>query len=132
MSSLRDLVAINLILFLVLGVMPPVLAQDHVVDEGLFRDELVEASMERERNVKRVGEFFSSPQVARILGKLDCLGLEKISEVVPSLTDQELAYFSNQIGELDEEVEAGELTNQQLTYIVIALATAVIVLIIVR
>jgi len=129
---MRGLMAVNLILCLVLGVVPPVLAQDHVIEEGSFRDALIEASNERERNVKKVREFFSSPQVSEILGGFDCLGLEKLTEVVPSLSDQELASLANQLGELDEEVEAGALTNEQLTYIVIALATAVIVLIIVH
>jgi len=132
MDRLRGILRITLILFLGLNFVPSALAQDHIVNETLLKDSLVDAAHEREINARKVGEFFSSPQVGNVLGRFDFLGLERIEEAVPILSDHELAALADQIGELDREVKAGVLTNEQLTYIVIALATAVIVLIIVH
>jgi hypothetical protein len=57
--------------------------------------------------------------------------LEQIQESIPFLDDAELAMLASQIDSVDDGIEAGALTNQQITYILIALATAVIILVIV-
>ena len=131
MKKRRNVFAIPLAFFLGLNLVPSTLAQDHIVSGTVLKDTLRVAAHERENNVKRVGEFFSSPQVGNVLGRFDFLGLERITEAIPTLSDQELATLADQIEELDKEVKAGELSNEHLTYIVIALAAAVIVLIIV-
>jgi len=131
MEKLRSLPAIPLVLFLWLNLVPSTLAQDHVVSEAVLQDTLIDAAHERESDAKMVGEFFSSPQIGNVLGRFDFLGLERITEAIPTLSDQEIATLADQIEELDKEVKAGELSNEHLTYIVIALAAAVIVLIIV-
>ena len=129
MKKRRNVLAIPLVFFLGLNLVPSALAQDHIVSELVLQDILRDAAHERESNVKRVGEFFSSPEVGNALGRFDFLGLERITEVVPTLSDYELARLADQIEQLDREVEAGALSNEHLTYIVIALAAAVIVLI---
>jgi len=131
MKERRNVFAIPLAFFLGLNLVPPTLAQDHIVSGTVLKDSLRVAAHERESNVKRVGEFFSSPQVGKVLERFDFLGLERITEAIPTLSDQELATLADQIQELDKEVKAGALSNEHLTYIVIALAAAVIVLIIV-
>jgi len=131
MEKLGNLPAITLVFFLWLNLVPSTLAQDHIVSATVLQDTLRVAAHERESNVKRVGEFFSSPQVGNVLERFDFLGLERITEAIPTLSDQELATLADQIEELDKEVKAGALSNEHLTYIVIALAAAVIVLIIV-
>jgi hypothetical protein len=132
MKELRGVSAISLVFFLGLNLVPSAFAQDHIVSETVLRDTLRDAAHERERNVKEVGEFFSSPQVGNVLGRFDFPGLERITEAIPTLSDHELAKLAEQIEELDKEVNAGALSNEQLTYIVIALAAAVIVLVIVH
>ena len=52
-------------------------------------------------------------------------------QVVSLLGDDDLARLAAQTDRVRADLEAGALTNQQLTYIVIALATAVIILVIV-
>ena len=131
MKERRNVFAIPLAFFLGLNLVPPTLAQDHIVSGTVLKDSLRVAAHERESNVKRVGEFFSSPQVGNVLERFDFLGLERITEAIPTLSDQEIATLADQIEELDKEVKAGGLSNEHLTYIVIALAAAVIVLIIV-
>ena len=129
MKKRRNVFAIPLAFFLGLNLVPSTLAQDHIVSGTVLKDTLRVAAHERENNVERVGEFFSSPQVGNVLGRFDFLGLERITEAIPTLSDQELATLADQIEELDKEVKAGALSNEHLTYIVIALAAAVIVLI---
>ena len=105
------------------------LAQDHIVGKSVLRDSIRETALERTVQMRRVEEFFSSPEVTRVLERYSFLGLERITEGVSTLSEQELATLTQQIEELDEEVRAGALSNEHLTYIVIALAAAVIVLI---
>ena len=55
----------------------------------------------------------------------------KIEKAFPQLSDEELARLALQTDKIQNDLAAGALTNQQLTYMTIALATAVIILIIV-
>jgi hypothetical protein len=52
-----------------------------------------------------------------------------VEKAVGFLSDEEVARLASQIQRLDRDITAGALSNQHLTYIVIALATAIIVLI---
>ena len=47
------------------------------------------------------------------------------------MSDEDLARLAAQSEKLQKDVAAGALTNQQITYILIALGTAVIILVIV-
>jgi len=132
MKQLENLLTILLVLFLGLNLVPSALAKDHVVSKTVLQDTLRDAAREREGHVRKFDEFFSSPEVGNVLKRSNFVGLERIAEAIPTLSDHELARLADQIEEIDREVQAGALTNEQLTYIVIALATAVIVLIIVH
>ena len=55
-----------------------------------------------------------------------------MNKAIATLSPDELARLSARTTEIQNDFAAGALTNEQLTYIVIALATAVIVLIIVK
>ena len=132
MKEPRNLLAIPLVFFLGLNLVPDALAQGHIVTETLLSETLRDAALERESNLQKLSTFFTSPQIVKVLERFDFIGLERITEAVPTLSDSELATLADQVGELENEVQAGALTNEQLTYIVIALATAVIVLIIVH
>jgi hypothetical protein len=50
---------------------------------------------------------------------------------VATLSPEELARLATKTNQIQTDFAAGALTNQQLTYIVIALGTAVLVLLIV-
>jgi len=55
----------------------------------------------------------------------------KVSQALAFLNDDELARLAAQSEKIQHDVAAGALTNQQITYILIALGTAVIILVIV-
>lgn len=62
-------------------------------------------------------------------GKVD---YAKVEKAVPALSDQEVAQLAARTNKIQSDFAAGALTNEQLTYIVIALATAVVVILIVK
>ncbi|HYK89047.1 MAG TPA: hypothetical protein VE398_09765, partial [Acidobacteriota bacterium] len=95
------------------------------------RAAMVEAARARQNDLDQVRKFFSSEPAAKALrsARLDPV---RIDRAVSQLDDQELAKLATRTGKIQRDLAAGALTTQQLTYIVIALATAVIVLIIVE
>ncbi len=103
---------------------------DHVVNPAELRAALVKAAQARQENLTRVSAFFSSEPAAKAL-KSTRLDPVKIERAVSQLDDQELARLASKADQVQKDFAAGALTTQQLTYIVIALATAVIILIIV-
>jgi len=109
---------------------PCVATDDHVVKPVELRAAVFEAARTRQNNLSRVRDFFSSEPAARAL-KGTRLDPVKIERAVSQLDDQELARLASRTDQIQKDLAAGALTTQQLTYIVIALATAVIILIIV-
>jgi len=103
---------------------------DHIVPSTDLHQAVRTAAHEREDNVAKLDRFFSSQPARKALEtfKLDST---KISQSLAFLNDEELARLAAQSEKLRSDVEAGSLSNQQITYILIALATAVIILVIV-
>jgi hypothetical protein len=64
---------------------------------------------------------------------LSSTGIEyrKVERALAQLEDEELARLAARADKVRRDFEAGSLTNQQITYIIIALATAVLILVIV-
>jgi hypothetical protein len=102
-------------------------AEDHLVPRHELREQMFTAQQTREGNVRDIGKLLSSSVVQESLrsGGLDA---KQVSEAVALLDDGELARLADRARGIDSDLRAGALTNQQLTYIVIALATAVIVI----
>jgi hypothetical protein len=55
----------------------------------------------------------------------------KVEKAIPLLNDEELSRLASQCRQVENDISAGALSNQEITYILIALATAVIILVIV-
>ena len=102
-------------------------AEDRVVSSSELHASLVKAREIRDAKRKEVAEFFSSPQVRKAL-QGSSVEYRKIEKAVPLLSDEELGNLALRTQEIKHDLAAGALTNQQLTYIVIALATAVVVI----
>jgi hypothetical protein len=104
-------------------------AQDHVVSLADLHQAVNSAAQQRQANISQVKNFFSSKPVEKTL-KSAHLDAVQIQKAIPTLSDQELAQLSSQTKKVQSDFAAGSLTNQQLTYIIIALGTAVLLLII--
>jgi hypothetical protein len=120
----------SLVLTLILSpVIPPrAAAQAPVVSPSELDQAIATAARTRQQNRDDVRAFFSSKPVRDALkgGKVD---YERVQKAVAALDADELARLAVRSRQIQSDLAAGSLTNQQLTYIVIALAAAVLVLV---
>lgn len=121
---------VTLMLVAVLPLPQDVFAQEHVVSSKDLHRDLVAAAQARQGNQAQVLKFFSSEQATKALKSAN-LPYQKVQRAVSQLSDAELARLAATTEKVQNDFAAGNLTNQQITYIIIALATAVIILIIV-
>lgn len=103
-------------------------ADNHVVSPAELQQATVSAARTRQQNVARVEKFLSSTRARKAL-KSAHLDPIQIKKAVPTLSNQELARLASRADKAQKDFAAGALTNQQITYILIALGAAVIVLI---
>jgi hypothetical protein len=105
-------------------------AEDHVVKSVELHNAIVAASEARQNDIAKIRTFLSSDAGKKALNlvKIDS---RKIENAVALLNDEELARLAARAEKIQDDFSAGALSNQELTYIVIALATAVIILVIV-
>lgn len=101
---------------------------DHVVSPAELQQATASAASARPQNIVKVEKFFSSEQAQKSL-KAAHLDPVQIKKAVPSLSNQELARLASRADKAQKDFAAGALTNEQITYILIALGAAVIVLI---
>ena len=95
-------------------------------------DQAIKAAAEnRQKNLDDVRSFFSSKpaQAALKTGKID---YKKVDQAISTLSADELAKLSAKTNQIQKDFAGGSLTNEQLTYVIIALASAVLVLILVK
>jgi hypothetical protein len=128
-STSRILIA-SLVCFLTFVLQTPLLAtgRDHIVPPAELQQAAASAARSRQQNIDKVEKFFSSEQAEKVL-KSAHLDAVQVKKAVPTLSNQELARLASRADKAHKDFAAGALTNQQITYILIALATAVIVLI---
>ena len=127
-SSICVLVVSMLFSALVLPI--DMLAQEHVVSTADLRRDAVAAAQVRQTNQGKILKFFSSEQANKALKSLN-LPYGRVEKAVSQLGDEELARLAARADKVQNDFAAGSLTNQQLTYIIIAIAAALIVIIIV-
>lgn len=123
---------IILVFVLSLGLVAPqpLFAQADSVTAAELRDAVRKAAGDRQKNLQQVRSFFADPKVRKALqeGRIDAGRLEK---AVSALDAGELAKLASRTEQIQRDFAAGALTNQELTYIVIALGVAVLILIVV-
>src|SRR5688572_7288706 len=100
-------------------------AQTQSVSADELSQALRLASEKRNNDIKAVREFFSVDAAKKALnaGNLD---IQKVERAVSVLDDNELSQLASRVQAVQKDMVAGALTTQQLTYIVIALAAAVL------
>ena len=130
--SYRSSQCVLAILVLLPGLVVPtdMMAQEHVVSSADLRRDIVVAAQARQGNQAKVMRFFSSDQAKRTLQSAG-LPFDKIQKAVPLLGDDELIRLASLTDKVEHEFAAGALNNQEITYILIALGTAVVVLVLV-
>ena len=95
-----------------------------------LRDAVRRSAASREENLRQVRGFFADPAVRNILATAR-IDAGKIDSAISTMEPAELARLAARTAQIQNDFAAGALTNQELTYIIIALAAAVLVLIVV-
>jgi len=120
-----------LLVALLSGVPNQLFAQEHVVSPDAIQQQLVNTAQQHDRNLATLNQFFGSESAQKSL-KAAGISSRQVTTAMAQLSDQELATIAAKANRAQQDFAAGALTNQQITYIIIALATAVIILIIVK
>ena len=110
------------------GLWQPLQAAEHVVSLADLHLQVRSAQMGRQAGLEQISGFLHSESSRAVLGASN-LDVAQVEKAVGVLSDEEVARLASQIQRLDRDIAAGALSNEHLTYIVIALATAIIVLI---
>jgi len=119
------------ILLLLLPAMATWAADTPVVPLTELHARAVSASAWRQSDLAKLDQFFSADAAQKALHSVKLDGAQ-VHQAVALLSSEELARLASRTDKIQADLAAGALTNQELTYIVIAIATAVIVLIIVK
>jgi hypothetical protein len=106
------------------------LAQGQAVTAAELRDAVKQASSGRQKNLEQVRSFFGDPKISKVLASAH-IDANRIEKAVSALSSTELEKLASRTAQIQSDFAAGALTNQQLTYIVIAVAAALLVLIVV-
>ena len=104
------------------------LSQDHAVPTAELRHAIELSAEKRHNDAKLVRDFFSTEKVKNTLNASH-LDAQKIEKAVSVMDDEELGQLASRVQLAQKEMVGGALTNEHLTYIVIALAAAVLVLV---
>jgi hypothetical protein len=133
MSNIRPRTqnVVALLLSTIVPAMAAVAAEDHVVPFSELHHDATAATQTREANIATADRFFKSEPVEKALHSVKMDG-DQVMKAVPMLSDDELAGLSLRIDSAQKDFAAGALDNEHITYIIIALAAAVIVLVLVR
>jgi len=106
------------------------LADEHAVSATDLHQTLMESAKTRQTNLETVQKFFRSEVVQKTLGH-QIVNAAKVEKAIPLLNDEELSQLASRCRQVDSDISGGELSNQEITYILIALATAVIVIVLI-
>ena len=106
----------------------PLGATEHLVSPAELSRELQAREAARAADVRAATAFFE-----RESARLERAGLDvkEVTAAVAALDADSLERLGQRIAAVDGDVAGGALNNQELTYVVIALATAVLILVIV-
>jgi hypothetical protein len=104
-------------------------AQTQPVPLSELQEAIKDAAKTRQKDRNDVQAFLSSEPVRNALkGKID---YQRVQKAVATLSPDELARLAARTNQLQQDFAAGALNSQEMTYAIIALAAAVLVLIVV-
>lgn len=106
-------------------------AQDHVVSASDLRKAVNQTAQNRRAQEANIEAFLQAPRAKKALAAAH-IDYRTVDKGVRLLSDREVAELSARADKAQADFAAGSLTNEQLTYIIIALATAVIILVILK
>jgi hypothetical protein len=118
-----------LVLSLSFLISQPLFAQGPITSSEL-RDAVRQSAEGKQKNLDQVRAFFADPNISKALSDAH-IDSGRIQKAVSALEAAELAKLAARTAQIQKDFAAGSLTNQELTYVVIAIGAAVLVLIVV-
>ncbi|HEV2386125.1 MAG TPA: hypothetical protein VGS20_02610 [Candidatus Acidoferrales bacterium] len=106
-------------------------AGQHAVSSAELQQAVADSARTRQANEAAVESFLGSGRARQSLKKAG-IDYQIVQRGIPLLSNDELASLAARSQAAQKQFQAGALTNQQITYIIIALATAVIIIVIVE
>lgn len=125
----RLLVALVL---LTLCVVPAdLLAQSHVVSPADLQQQVTAASQVRQQNLHTVQNFLSTPTAEKALKSAN-MNPQQVRTAVSTLSDEEVAQLAARADKAQADFAAGNLTEKDLIWIILAIAVLVLIIVAVR
>ena len=115
-----------------LFIVAPVLhAQTHVVSPADLQQETLTATQTRQQQIDTVNRFLSTPGAEKALKDAN-IDPQQVHAAVATLNDAELADLSNRASKAQNDFAAGSLTNNELLWIIIAIAVIILLIVALR
>jgi len=128
-QSGRTLIASLLALFFF--VPADVVAQNHVVSPADLQKEAVTASQVRQQNLEAVQKFLFNPTGEKAM-KSAGIDPQQVKAAVPTLSDEELAQLAARANKAQVDFAAGDLSQREILWIILAVAALVLIIVAVR
>lgn len=125
----RILVALVLVTLCVLP--SDLLAQSHVVSPADLQQQVTAASQVRQQNLHTVQNFLSSPKAEKALKSAN-INPQQVRTAVSTLSDEEVAQLAARADKAQADFAAGNLSEKDLIWIILAIAVLVLVIVAVR
>jgi hypothetical protein len=123
--------AVACVLATIFAVPQDALTQSHVVNPSDLQKVVLTASQERQQNLAKVKEFFSSEMAQRAL-KSAHMDPIQVKTAVSTLNDAELAQLASRADKAQADFAAGRLSDRDLIIILVAIAALILIIVAVR
>lgn len=128
-QSVRGMLAC--VLATIFAVPPSLLAQAHVVSPSDMQREVLAATQQRQRNLEKVRDFFSSEKAQNAL-KSAHMDANQVKTAVSTLSDADLAQLASRADKAQADFVAGTLSDRDLIIILVAIAALILIIVAVR
>lgn len=127
MAAGRQAAALGMVATLVLASVPGS-AAEHVISREQLHQAVAETQTNSRANRSEIMQAFGSSQAKAALSSAG-IEYQQVEQAVATLDEESASKLAERARAFNKDFAAGAFNNQMLTYIVIALATAIIVLI---
>lgn len=125
----RLLVALVLVTSCVLP--SDLLAQSHVVSPADLQQQVTAASQVRQQNLHTVQNFLSGPTAEKAMQSAN-MNPQQVRTAVSTLSDEEVAQLAARADKAQADFAAGNLSEKDLIWIILAIAVLVLIIVAVR
>jgi len=103
----------------------------HVVSPADLQKEVIAATQTREHNLQTVQSFLTSDRAVKAL-KSAHMDPQQVKTAVSNLNDAELAKFAARADKAQANFAAGNLSDRDLIWIIVAIAALILIIVAVR